>query len=181
MIVGERVVLRALEPEDAERCKRWINDPEVTHGLMARFPLSLAQERRWVEQERDPTRELHLAIETQHEEHIGNCGLLHVDAVQRSAALGIMIGEKEYWGQGYGSDAVLTLCGFAFRQMNLHRVSLRVLAFNERAAACYRRCGFREEGRLREAVFKHGEYHDVLVMGLLAREHREQWPERWGG
>lgn len=178
MIRGEKVVLRALDVADAERCHRWINDREVTHFMGARFPLSLLQERKWLEQERDPSRELALAIDTAEGQHIGNCGLHGIHAIDRSAGLGIVIGEKGYWSKGYGTDAIPTLCGFGFSQMNLHRIALRVFAPNARAIACYEKCGFQHEGRYREATYKHGEYHDLLVMAILAQEFREKWPER---
>lgn len=179
MIYGEKVRLRAPEPTDAERFYRWINDPAVTHHLGMRFPLSLAAERKWAEQERDPRDELVLVIETLQGEAIGTCALGSISALDRNAGLGISIGEKDYWSQGYGTDAMLTLCGFGFRQMSLHRIWLHVFADNTRAVRCYEKCGFQHEGRLREAVFRHGGWHDLLVMALLEEEYRDKWPQRW--
>lgn len=181
MIRGKRVVLRALEPGDAECCHRWMNDPEVTHNLAMRYPLSLPQEQAWVNCDRDPLKDLHLMIELTDGTPIGACGLGGAGNVERSASLGISIGEKEYWGQGYGTDAMLTLCGFGFDQMNLHRIWLHVYPFNPRGIRCYEKCGFQHEGRLREAHFRHGQYHDILVMGLLAGEFRERWPGGYPG
>jgi RimJ/RimL family protein N-acetyltransferase len=172
MIRGEKVVLRALEATDAERCHAWINDPEVTQFLTMRFPVSLLAEERWASRERDPLKELELAIETTEGVHIGNCSLGGAASVDRAGGLGIMIGDKQYWGQGYGTDTMLTLCGFGFSEMNLHRIFLHVYEFNPRAIACYEKCGFQHEGRLREALFRNGAYHDILVMGLLEDEFR---------
>ena len=180
MILGEKVRMRAFEPEDAELCHRWMNDPEVIRFMSMRKPLSLPQERQWVEQERDPMKDLAVMIETLDGQPIGSCGLHGINPTDRCAGLGISIGEKEYWGQGYGTDAMLTLCGFGFTQMNLHRIFLHALAENTRAIRCYENCGFQHEGRLRDAAFKHGRYHDVLVMGILAEEYRGKWPGRWG-
>jgi RimJ/RimL family protein N-acetyltransferase len=81
-----------------------------------------------------------------------------------------MIGEKEYWSKGYGTDAIRTLMRFAFERMNLNRVELSTFDFNERAQACYRKCGFVEEGRRREDRYIDGEYHDLIVMGILRYE-----------
>lgn len=86
---------------------------------------------------------------------------------------GIVIGEKEYWNRGYGSDALRTLLRFAFEELNLHRVFLHVFDFNERAIRCYEKVGFRHEGRLRQARFTEGRYVDELVMAVL----REEWEE----
>ena len=104
--------------------------------------------------------------------HIGNIGLHDLDWKNRNAQLGVVIGEKAYWGLGYGTDAIKALLRFAFDEMNLHRVQLRVFEFNERAIRCYRRCGFREEGRLRQELYRGGAYHDVLLMGILREEFR---------
>lgn len=178
MIRGEKVVLRALEATDTERCHAWITDPEVTQFLHMRYPVSLLAEGKWVQQERDPLRELELAVETTAGVHIGNCALRGAGSVDRAAELGIVIGDKAHWGQGYGADTVLTLCGFGFNEMNLHRIFLHVYQFNPRAIACYVKCGFQHEGRLREAFFRKGAYHDILVMGILEDEFRAKWPER---
>jgi RimJ/RimL family protein N-acetyltransferase len=114
--------------------------------------------------------ELWMAIETKDGVHIGNCGLFHVEAENRSAELGIGIGESAYRSRGYGTDAVRAIVRFAFDEMNLNRVELGVFAYNERAIACYRKCGFVEEGRRRQARYARGAYYDVVVMGVLRGE-----------
>ena len=172
MLEGTLVRLRALEATDLERAYTWINDREVTRYLSARYPLSHADEERWL---RDaPTNGfangVRLAIETKDGVHIGNMGLHDVNPEDRKAGLGIMIGEKAYWSNGYGSDAIDTLLRFAFHEMNLNRVWLHVFEFNERAAACYRKCGFQQEGHLRQHRYSEGRYYDVLVMGILRDE-----------
>jgi len=175
MLEGDLVRLRALEPDDLERCYRWLNDREVTRFIEGgRYPLSTAQEREWLE---NATRGRHgfsdvpLAIETKEGGvHIGNAGLHQGSPEHRTAKLGIVIGEKEYWSKSYGTDTVRTLLRFAFEQMNLNRVELGTFDFNERAQACYRKCGFVEEGRRREDRYIDGRYHDLLIMGILRRE-----------
>jgi RimJ/RimL family protein N-acetyltransferase len=94
----------------------------------------------------------------------------------RNARLGIMIGDKSYWSQGYGTDAMLTLLRFGFEEMNLNRIDLTVDAENARAIRCYQKCGFVGEGRLREARYQRGKYGDQLVMSVL----RDEFYERWG-
>ena len=90
----------------------------------------------------------------------------------RKASLGIMIGDKTCWDRGYGTDAILTILRFAFDEMNLHRVWLQVHDDNARAIACYKKCGFVEEGRLRHDRYRHGTYHDTIEMGILDHEYR---------
>jgi RimJ/RimL family protein N-acetyltransferase len=113
-----------------------------------------------------------LAIETKDGVHIGNCRLFDTSAEDRSTTLGIWIGEEGYRSRGYGTDATRALVRFAFEEMNLHRVGLNVFAYNERAIACYRKCGFVEEGRGRQARYARGVYHDVVTMGVLRGELR---------
>jgi RimJ/RimL family protein N-acetyltransferase len=108
-----------------------------------------------------------LAIETKDGIHIGNLGLHDPHPEHRSATLGILIGEKDYWSNGYGTDAIVTLLRFGFGEMNLHRVTLHVFEFNERAIACYKKCGFQIEGTLRQHYYGEGRYWDVIVMGVL--------------
>jgi RimJ/RimL family protein N-acetyltransferase len=136
-----------------------------------RYPLSRAAEEKWLEEHMDSSFNwVRLAIETKDGVHIGNMDLGPVEPEDRRAMLGIMIGEREYWGRGYGTDAIRTLFRFAFEEMNLNRVWLTAFEFNERSIACYRKCGFREEGRLRQDRFARGRYWDTLVMGILREE-----------
>jgi RimJ/RimL family protein N-acetyltransferase len=173
MIRGTSVQLRPLDPSDLEACLRWVNDPEVTRTLAARYPYSRLREQEWLEAtaRSDPgTGQLTFAIETLEGRHIGSCGIHRVEWENRVCEIGIMIGEKDCWNRGYGTDAVRTLVRFAFREMNLHRVELNVFDFNPRAQACYRKCGFVEEGRKRQAFYRDGAYHDIIIMGVLREE-----------
>jgi RimJ/RimL family protein N-acetyltransferase len=83
----------------------------------------------------------------------------------------MVIGDKSYWGRGYGTDSVRVLLRLAFEKMGLHRVHLHVFEFNQRAISCYEKCGFRREGVLREYWFKLGRFQDTLVMAMLASEY----------
>lgn len=173
MILGERVRLRPIERDDLPRFVEWFSDPEVRRHLLVYLPFSLAQEERWFENLLDRLErqeDLALAIEAADGVHIGNIGLHSIDWKNRSGELGIAIGDKAYWDQGYGTDAIRTLLGLAFGEMNLHRVFLRVDADNGRGIRCYEKAGFRQEGTSREAVFKEGTYHDQYVMSILRSE-----------
>lgn len=170
MTCVERVRLRAVEREDIPRFVKWLNDSEVTRYLTMYLPFSRAQEEGWFEQHLKDEKSCVLAIETMEGEHIGSVGLHDIHWKDRSAQLGVFIGERDLWGQGYGTDAVRALLRLAFHEMALHRITLRVFDFNLRAIRCYRKCGFSQEGCLREAHFTKGRYHDVLIMGILAPE-----------
>jgi len=172
MLEGTLVRLRALEPEDLDREYTWINDHEVTRFLSMRYPTSRAAEERWLRDRpaNDFANGLFLAIETKDGVHIGNVNLMEVNPEDRKAGLGIMIGDKQYWANGYGTDAIVTLLRFGFGEMNLNRVWLDTFDFNERAQACYRKCGFVEEGRQRQHYYSMGRYWDVVKMSILRPE-----------
>lgn len=170
MMQGKRVRLRAVEPSDLPDYHRWLNDPEVIRYLVIYAPLSMPDEEAWYEAIRADDSQMVFAIETEAGQHIGNLGLMHINWKDRTAELGIVIGDKSQWGKGYAQDAIETLLGFAFGEMNLHRIYLRVYADHAPAINSYRRCGFIEEGRLREDIYAEGGYHDMLIMGILKRE-----------
>lgn len=172
MIKGDRIYLRAVETTDLDACLRWINDPEVTRYLMVgTFPISRLAEQGWVERAArgESPRDRHFAIcLIDGDRHIGNAGLHGIDWPNRVAELGIMIGEKDCWSQGLGTDVMRTLVDFSFQQINLRRLFLRVYGHNHRAIRCYEKAGFQHEGRLRAHTFKEGRYVDDLFMGIFA-------------
>lgn len=171
---GRLVRLRAHEPDDEPLLHRWINDPQVTETLATRYPMSHQQEHDWIAASTITYTEARFGIEALDDgAFIGTTSLSTSDPANREGVLGIFIGEVDLWGQGYGTDAVRTVCRFGFDMMNLHRIQLEVLAGNERAVAAYRRVGFTVEGTRREAMYKFGRYHDLLVMGLLDGELRD--------
>lgn len=173
MLFGERIRLRAIEREDIPTFVRWFNDPEVRQYLLMYEPMSHAKEERWFESRLDARDDFLLAIEAQTGDawiHIGNAGLHRIDWKNRTAIFGIALGEKAYWGQGYGTDATRTMLRFAFGELNLHRVELEVYDFNPRAMRCYEKAGFRHEGTRRQALFRDGRYWDVHTMAVLQAE-----------
>ena len=170
MILGQKTRLRAIEREDIPTFVRWLNDPEVRRYLELYLPISKAEEENWFEAQLENESSRVFGIETEEGVLIGNIGLSELDWKNRNAYLGIVIAEKEYWGQGYGSDAITSLLRFAFGEMNLHRIHLSVFDFNQRAIRCYEKCGFRAEGRAREALFRDGSYRDTLQMAILRQE-----------
>lgn len=178
IIYGKRARLRAVEREDVKRLFEWVNDPEVTRGLAMFLPMSLTDEMNWFDSlaKRDQ-KEKPLAIEIRKGKNwklIGDCGVFEFDAVNSSAELGILIGDKDEWNKGYGTEAMLLLIRHCFDTLNLNRVSLRVYSENARARRAYEKAGFVEEGCLRQAVYKHGKYDDVIIMSVLCSEWTKQ-------
>jgi RimJ/RimL family protein N-acetyltransferase len=173
VIRGERLYLRSIERDDLERCHAWMNDEDLRSTLAQRYPVSLAREADWVERAtrgQDPS-ELAFAIcLVQGDRHIGNCSLEHIDRDNGTATLGIFIGELDCRGEGFGEEAVRTLCRYGFDEMNLQKIRLDVHAGNLKASKTYERVGFRKEGLLRHEVYRRGARLDVIRMGLLRAE-----------
>jgi RimJ/RimL family protein N-acetyltransferase len=177
MLQGEKVRLRPMSREDLERIWEFNNDLEVelASGGDPPIPQSLARLQAEFDAEagkggRDGAR---FSIDAD-DKLIGHCALFRFDDTARTCELGITIGDKSYWGRGYGRDAISVLLDYAFRLRNLRRVFLSVNGSNERAIRAYRASGFVEEGRLRAHVWSQGRYEDLVYMGVL----REEWKAR---
>ena len=178
MIYGERIRLRGAEKDDLKSFILWVNDPEVTKGLTIYLPMTMWEEENWFGNlARRPQPERPLAIEMRIEDGwklIGNSGFHEIDAVARSAEIGIMLGEKSIWNQGYGTETMRLLLKHGFETLNLNRIQLHVYEDNLGAIRAYEKAGFVHEGRKRQALYKHGKYKDVLIMSVLRNEWEKQ-------
>jgi RimJ/RimL family protein N-acetyltransferase len=169
VLSGKLVTLRAIEPEDYPAFVAYANDVEVEllGGGDPPTP-SPAASVASVYEGRRAGGGIDFAIATKAEgKLIGQCGLFNHDHIARTLELGITIGDRAYWGRGYGREAVSLLVDYAFRLRNAHKVSLSVLANNERAIRAYAAVGFVEEGRRRQHVWSDGRYLDLVLMGRL--------------
>lgn len=175
MYYSERLRLRAPERSDLPLFVTWLNDEEVINGLTIVYPLGSEEEAHWFDTMLQQPPEMHpFVIEAKDGETwkpIGNCGFHDVDWRNSNAELGIFIGDKTYWNNGYGAEAIRLLLKVGFETMNLHRIWLRVQGNNARAIHCYEKVGFVHEGRKREAEYKNGRYHDMILMSVL----RDEW------
>jgi RimJ/RimL family protein N-acetyltransferase len=169
MIAGEHVILRAFEREDAERCYRWMNDPNIVRTLKSRYPIAFQNEIEWLEGAMHASAgERHFAIERKDDRaHIGNASIHDIDWVSRTASFGLFIGEPSAWNRGFGSDAIGTLVRFAFDEMNLRKLRIDVFDYNDRAKHVLETHGFVVEGRLRREFYREGTYHDLVILSVF--------------
>ena len=174
MIPGETINLRAVERHDVPLIHRWFNDPVVMDGwgwsAPARSIQSVAaQVEDWSAREVTCGLPEALIAESLAGEPIGLV-IVRVDRPEaRSVELSLLV-DADCWGQGFGSDMLETILEACVDGWGIHRIGVRVEEANERALALYRRLGFTEEGRLRQAAFRDGRYGDVLLFSLLAEE-----------
>lgn len=173
-LYGHNLRLRSAERTDIPQFLRWINDPEVVENLEVYAPMGTVEEEVWFDaMKARPIDEHALVIEVHPEGSddrwvvIGNTSFFPINQKARSVEIGIMIGEKDYWNKGYGTEVMRTMCHYGFEELNLNRIWLRVYDTNPRARKAYENAGFVYEGTLRQAEYKHGRYIDVHVMSIL--------------
>lgn len=172
---GERVYLSPRNIEDAELYTEWLNEFDTTDYIgTSSQVMSLKEEKEYLEAEKKS--EVAFAIVTEKEDKlIGSIALHDIDHIRRIATMGIFIGDKEYRGQGYGTEAVRLILDFGFNYLNLNNIKLDLKEFNVRALACYKKCGFKEYGRRRKCNFINGKYYDTIEMDILAEEFNESY------
>ena len=170
-IVGERIYLSPLNEDDCRQYVRWLNDFEITDRLgVSDMANTLKSEKEWIDDNIKKGSHVYGIILAETDEIIGNIGIESISATCRKADVGLFIGDEIHRNKGYGAEALRLACKYAFDKLNLHSLHLNVFAFNERAIACYKKVGFKEAGRLREAYYCNGQYHDQIIMDILQGE-----------
>ncbi len=173
MLNGNRVLLRPMRKEDIPRQHEFDQDLEL-YGLDSSLPRVSPLEKAQTFYEARTSADENIApfaIEADGK-YIGYCSLMNLKSRHRDFELGIMIGDRDYWGRGYGRETVQLLLDYGFRYLGGRRIALTTHQKNERAIRCYLACGFVEEGRPRKAVWIEGEYVDLVEMSIL----RDEWP-----
>lgn len=167
---GEKVRLVPLEAEKhLENAVCWMNDPEVTQWLlMGDFPLTRIAEQAWFEQvsARTNDKEVVFAVETLEGEHIGFTGIHQIDWRHGVATTGILIGRKDLWGKGYGTDAMRVRVHYAFEVLGLRMLMTQAFAENIASLKALRKAGYQEVGRIPRRYWKRGAYRDVVLLAL---------------
>ena len=166
---GTKVILRPLKKEDiGKKYLAWVNDQEVVQYMdTGAFPSTLKQLRNYHDGVAASGNDLMLAIVNKKtNSHIGNIKLGGINWIHRFAHLGIMIGDKRFWGRGYGQEACALLLRHAFDRLNLNKIILGVCAKHDKAIRTYKKAGFKIEGRLKGMFNFNDRYLDKIVMGI---------------
>lgn len=145
-LIGTKCYLSPLNLEDAEQYTVWLNDMEVTENLqLISSVISIDGEKELLKKLAQEHNYGIVDITTN--QLIGNVGFVDINHLHRTAEIGIFIGDKSYWGNGYGQEALSLLLDYAFKKLNLHSILLRVYDFNQRAIACYEKTGFKKSAK----------------------------------
>ena len=174
VLTGKRVYLRPLAKEDSVYLRKWSDDAEI-RGLIGEVTsMSQADCEKFLEEVcADNSREWFVVVIKKNDRVIGEAGLLRMFPAWRTTDVSVIIGEKEEWGKGYGTEAILLLLDYAFRHLDFHRVAIGVVGFNERALHFWEKVGFRREGIQRDGYYYDDKYYDFVTMSILEDEFRE--------
>lgn len=183
ILLGQVVTLRPLAEGDLELLRQWANDPDLRSKVVDWSPpVSAEEQRRWFEAAREDSSTRRYIIQRSQGERVGMAGLWKIDLQARSAELGLKIGLPAARSRGLGTDTVQTLVRLAFEELELHRLWARILANNVSSLRLFiEKCGWKEEGRLRQAAFRDGAHIDVVMVALLREEslYAGKKPSSW--
>lgn len=170
VIIGENIIIRAIEREDAELLRSLINDPDTEKMLGgSSWPVSKAEQTQWIEGQFGNHPEIRRGIITlKHDNQaIGTVILSNIDQKNGTAEIHIKISKDGYRGKGLGADAIRTVVQYAFNEMRLNCIYALILANNETSRKLFEKCGFMQEGLLKERIFKGGHYLDQLSYAII--------------
>ena len=171
-LIGKKCYLSPLNIEDADRYAEWLSDADIGISLGCyTLQLSLKKEEKILEKMIERNDYVFGIIDKENETLIGNCGLHDVNNIDGRAEFRIFVGDKSYWGKGFGKDATRLILDFGFNILNLHEIYLQVFEYNPAAMKLYEQVGFKKAGAFREAKVIGGRKFDVIIMDILAKEY----------
>jgi len=172
---GKKVILRAVEEEDLEMLRKLTNDSEYEKMIVGwSFPISKKEQLDWFENCKNGLNRLRYTIVTEADGAVGMIGLRDIDWKNGVASgLGMRIARKEIRTRGLATDAWMTLMRYAFEELRLNRINGSALSYNKASLRVCEKVGFKVEGTQRQAVFKNGKYHDLIIMGCLKSDYEE--------
>lgn len=172
-IKGKKVVLRAVERKDLLDLHTWSNDPDVCKMLGGwHFPGSMDQQEVWFSNLKADQRNQRFAIETPDLGLIGTANLVDINWKDRTAFHGMLLGDKDLRGKGYGVDTIMSVMRYAFEELDLYRLDGTIIEYNQPSYRVYvEKCGWTVEGRRRGALNRGGQRWDNILVGITREEY----------
>ena len=178
-LVGDNVYLSPISLDDIEKYAEMVNDIKVSVGLGYLSYTNIIDFESEKEFLISVKKEKMFAVRLlENDNLLGNVGFNSVDLLNRTATMGIMLGNSNYQRKGYGIEAVKLILDYGFSFLNLRNISLNVFEYNEAAYNLYKKVGFKEVGRLRKAVEIMGKTYDVIIMDMLKEEFQSVYIKR---
>jgi RimJ/RimL family protein N-acetyltransferase len=174
-IHGKKILLRAIEEEDLPTLHKWANDPGLWHMLVGwHFPTSIRDQKEWFAGLAKNHLHQRFAISEPDLGLIGTTNLIDIDWKNNHAHHGIMIGDKDNRGKGYGIDTIMTIMRYAFEELHLERLDSSIIEYNKISRNIYcKKCGWQEEGRQKKWFFRKNRYWDRIIIGILRDDYFE--------
>lgn len=175
MYCNENIKLVPFTKEYLEKYHSWRNDMDIMQfdqpGFL--YPISYDEAASWHEKINSYNNSHSFIIkDKKSDEAIGICAFMNMDYKNRNVELSIVLGEKKFWGKGYGKQVMDLMIKLGFEEFNMHKLILRVMSFNDRAIRLYEKLGFEKEGTLKETIYRNGKYFDTIYFGLLKNNER---------
>ena len=175
-IRGEIIDLLPLNPDHVALYSKWENNPKVRKYVRTEFPVTVEESKKYLESGETKTRS-RIMFEIWYrkdQKPIGYCQIDDISWVDHRANLGLVIGERDYWGKGIGTETIKLLIEYGFNELNFHKIAAESFAPNIGSQRCFEKNGFKYEGKLKEDTYVDGEFIDLLKYCLL----KDDWLER---
>jgi len=176
-LIGSKIVLREMRQSDLERMHAWVNDEAIVKNLsFSVLPRTLEDTRKFLNSqlERGSAESVFFTIARKNDPksmYLGTVGLKNIDYIHRKAEMSIVIGSVAEAGKGFGTEALGLICTYGFEMLNLNKIFLKFIKFNESASRVYQKIGFQPAGELKADIFYRGQYHDQVYMEFLAQDY----------
>jgi RimJ/RimL family protein N-acetyltransferase len=172
-IYGKKIVLRAIEESDLPLLHKWANDPDIWYQLGGwHFPSSMDVQKKWFQSLHVDNLNQRFAIESPDQGLIGTANLVEIDWKNNHAFHGMMLGDKDIRGKGYGIDTIMTVMRYAFEELHLQRLDGSMIEYNVVSLNIYlTKCGWKEEGRARQWYFRKNRYWDKVLVGVTRDDY----------
>ena len=173
MIKGKKIILDSVEEEHLPLLLKWRNDPNFRQYYREYRVLTVEQQRKWwVDKVLNDNSWQYFVVKPVQdpEKIIGVAGLTYIHPIYRTGEFAITLGDSSYRGKGYGSDTLKTLINYGFNDLNLNKIWCEVYE-NNKAIEIYRKIGFKDEGILRQQVYKNGKFLDSYILSMLRSEY----------
>lgn len=172
-IIGKNIIFRAIEEKDLPLMVQWRNNPDVNYYFYEHEPLSMPMQKKWFDNylQHINTDKIFIIDEIASGNTIGMVSIYHIDWRNRKAEWGRLMLVGDIRGKGYGKEIEIMIYTYVFEHLNLNKLCCEVYAFNDKVVSTHEKMGSKIEGILRKHIFRHGEYQDIVVMGILREDY----------
>jgi len=175
---GKKVKLRAIENEDIPFIARWLNDEEITYFMIyGQRPTNQEQVMEWIQKQHlDPPENIvFMIVDVETQNQIGFIGLYNIDPTAHKAEFRILIGNKNFWGEGYGTEATELITFYGFDRLNLNRIYSGFSSENKAAGGAYKNAGYSCEGTFKDDIYRNSRYYDGIKIAILRKDYYEKF------